>query len=215
LGRLGPGECLGEFSFLTRKPRTASVRAVESTELLELSATDMDAVVGAHPRLHKLLHQMYRERALVNVLARSPLFEMLSAEDRDRVAAQVDLVTMKRGETVVRRGEGGGAIYLVKSGKLEVRAEASKNEEIKLATLSPHQFFGEVSFLTGVPRTATVIALEESELLKLNAAELRRLVEDYPVMTRVLKRYHLDRVMATAETLKSFLRKERIEGVLR
>jgi CRP-like cAMP-binding protein len=158
---------------------------------------------------------MYRERALVNVLARSPLFEMLSAEDRDRVAAQVDLVTMKRGETVVRRGEGGGAIYLVKSGKLEVRAEASKNEEIKLATLSPHQFFGEVSFLTGVPRTATVIALEESELLKLNAAELRRLVEDYPVMTRVLKRYHLDRVMATAETLKSFLRKERIEGVLR
>lgn len=215
LGRLGRGECLGEFSFLTRKPRTASVRALESTELLELSATDMDTVVRAHPRLHKLLHQMYRERALVNVLARSPLFEMLSAEDRDRVAAQVDLVTIKRGESVVRRGEGGGAIYLVKSGKLEVRAEASEDEEIKLATLSPHQFFGEVSFLTGVPRTATVIALEESELLKLNAEELRRLVEDYPVMTRVLKRYHLDRVMATAETLKAFLKRGRVEGVLR
>lgn len=215
LGQLGPGECLGEFSFLTRKPRTATVRALESTELLELSAAEMDTVVRAHPRLHKLLHQMYRERALVNVLARSPLFEMLSAEDRDRVAAQVELVTMRRGEAVIRRGEGGGALYLVKSGKLEVRAEVAKDEEIKLATLSPHQFFGEVSFLTGVPRTATVIALEKSELLKLNAEELRRLVEDYPALTRVLKRYHLDRVMATAETLKSFLRKSRIEGVLR
>jgi CRP-like cAMP-binding protein len=215
LGQLGPGECLGEFSFLTRKPRTATVRALESTELLELSAIDMDSVVRAHPRLRELLYQMYRERALSNVLARSPLFEMLSAADRERVVAHVERITVKQGEAVVRRGEGGGALYLVKSGKLEVRAEALNDEEIKLATLKPHQFFGEVSFLTGVPRTATVIALEESELLKIDEGELRGLVEDYPALTRILKRYHLDRVMATAETLKSFLKKGRVEGVVR
>ncbi len=58
-------------------------------------------------------------------------------------------------------------------------------------------------------------ALEECQLLKLDEGELRRLVEDYPALTRVLKRYHLNRVMATAETLKAFLKKDRVEGVLR
>jgi CRP-like cAMP-binding protein len=214
LGRLGRGECFGEFSFLTGQPRTASVRVVETAELLELSGADMRAVVESHPRLRDVLNKMYRERALLNVLARSPLFEFLGVGDRDRIAGRVEIVTFERGEPVFRQGEKGSAIYIIKSGKLEVCSTGPNEEEIRLAVLGPHQFIGEVSFLTGVPRTATVVPLEDTELLKLGESELRRLVSDHPELLKILKTFHLDRVMATAETLKSFLREKRVEGIL-
>ena len=131
------------------------------------------------------------------------------------MAAVVELVSLEPGDTVLHQGEEGGALYIIKSGKLTVRAESPTGEEITLATLSPHQFFGEVSFLTGVVRTATVVALEECELLKLGENKLRRIVEHDLSLMEVLKKYHLDRVMATTETLKEFLKRDRIEGILR
>jgi CRP-like cAMP-binding protein len=214
LGRLAAGECFGEFSFLTGQPRTATVKALEPSELLELSASDMKNVVESHPRLRDVLNTMYRERALMNVLARSPLFEMMSRVDRANIAARVEIVQFERGEPIFRQGEKGSALYIIKSGKVEVRATDSSGEEVQLAVLGPHQFIGEVSFLTGVPRTATVVPLEDCELLMLGEAELRQLVSDHPVLLKVLKTYHLDRVVATADTLKTFLRQRRVEGIL-
>lgn len=214
LGRLPPGDCFGEFSFLTGQPRTATVRVLEDAELLELSAADMKEVVAKYPRVRDVLFKLYRERAMGNVLARSPLFEMLGTSERERIASGLELVILRSGETLFQRGAEGAAIYLIKSGRVEVRGEAPGGQDVALATLAPHQFFGEVSFLTGVPRTATIIALEDCELLKLDGQELRRLVDDHPELTEVLRRYHMDRVLATAEAIKTFLRQSRVEGIL-
>ena len=214
LGRLGPGDCFGEFSFLTGQPRTATVQVLEDAELLELSTADMKEVVARQPRVREVLFKLYRERAMENVLARSPLFEMLGARDRERIASSLELLSLGSGETLFRRGTEGAAIYLIKAGRVEVRGAAADGQEVELATLTPHQFFGEVSFLTGVPRTATIVALEDCELLKLDGRELRRLVEDYPQLTEILRRYHLDRVLATAATIKGLLRSSRVEGIL-
>ena len=67
---------------------------------------------------------------------------------------------------------------------------------------------------TGVPRTATVVPLEDCELLMLGETELSRLVRDNPDLLTILKTFHLDRVMATADTLKTFLRQKRVDGIL-
>ena len=48
LGLVFPGQCLGEFSFLTGDPRTASVRCLEASELLELSAARMRGIISSH-----------------------------------------------------------------------------------------------------------------------------------------------------------------------
>jgi CRP-like cAMP-binding protein len=213
-GRLQTGDCFGEFSFLTGQPRTATVRVLEAAELLELSSADMKAVVAEHPRVREVLFKLYRERAMENVLARSPLFGIFGKRDRERVASRLELVTLGAGQTLFQRGAEGAAIYLIKTGQVEVRGQAPDGREVALATLGPHQFFGEVSFLTGVPRTATIIALEDCELLKLDGEELRRLVNDYPELSEILKRYHMDRVLATAETIKGLLRQSRVEGLL-
>ncbi len=213
LGVVSAGQGFGEFSFLTKEPRTATVSALESSELLELSAESMRAVVLRHERLSVVLFDLYRERALTNVLSSSPLFQVLPSKDRARLAPRFKLVEVAKGEPVFREGEQGGALYIVKEGMLEVRATLH-GDPLTLARLGKHQFFGEVSFLTGVPRTATVHALVDSELLQIEQSELSELVKHHPYLREVLSRYHLDRVTATAESLKAFLKKEKIEGIL-
>jgi hypothetical protein len=59
-----------------------------------------------------------------------------------------------------------------------------------------------------------VHAVEPTELLKIEEAELRDLVRHHPFLRDVLSRFHLDRVTATAESLKAFLKRERVEGLL-
>jgi CRP-like cAMP-binding protein len=213
LGVISPGQCFGEFSFLTLKPRTATVRALERSELLELSADRMRGVVQNQPRLAGVLFNMFRDRALVNVLSQSPLFEMLPSKDRARLAPRFKLVSLSKGEDALQEGNSGGALFVVKEGSLTVKATIH-GELIELATLRQHEFFGEVSFLTGVPRTATVHALEATELLKIEEDELRELLRHHPYIKEVLAQYHLDRVTATAETLKTFLKKEKVEGIV-
>jgi CRP-like cAMP-binding protein len=213
LGTVSAGSCLGEFSFLTEEPRGATVKALEPSELLELSADSMRAVVKKHPRLREVLFDLYRERALLNVLSESPLFQVLPSKDRARLAPRFRLVELAAGEPAFREGESGGSLYLVKSGEVEVRA-ILKGESLVLARLGKHQFFGEVSFLTGVPRTASVHARKPTELLKIEEAELRELVRHHPFLKDVLSKYHLDRVTATAKSLKAFLKKDRVEGIV-
>lgn len=213
LGLISPGQCLGEISFLTKEPRTATVRALEPSELLELSSTSMRSAVAHHPRLQSVLFELYRDRALVNVLSISPLFKVLPSKDRARLAPRFKLVELAAGQEAFREGESGGALYLIKDGLVEVRATLH-GESHRLAMLSKHQFFGEVSFLTGVPRTASVRAVEPTELLVIEEPELRELLRHHPVLKEVLSRYHLDRVAATTESLKAFLKKERVEGIV-
>jgi cAMP-dependent protein kinase regulator len=213
LGLVPAGQCLGEFSFFTREPRTASVRAMEDSELLELSADAMRDVARNHSRIREVLFAMYRDRALVNVLSMSPLFQVLPSKDRARLAPRFRLVTLAPGDAAFEEGEQDGSIYLVKEGSLEVKATID-GETIVLARLGRHQFFGEVSFLTGVPRTASVHALEYTELLEIEEAELREILRHHPYMRDVLSQYHMDRVTATAETLKAFLKRDRVDGLL-
>lgn len=213
LGLIASGQCFGEFSFLMRQPRSATVRAIERSELLELSADKMRGVVENQPRLAEVLFNMFRDRALVNVLSQSPLFEMLPSKDRTRLAPRFKLVTLLKGQAAFEQGEHDGALFVVKEGSLTVKATI-RGELVELATLGPHQFFGEVAFLTGVPRTATVHALENTELLKIEPDQLTELLRHHPYMKDVLSKYHLDRVTATAETLKTFLKKERVDGIV-
>ena len=113
-----------------------------------------------------------------------------------------------------QEGENEGALYLIKEGSVVVEMMI-RDELIELARLGKHQFFGEVSFLTGVSRTATVHSLEDgTELLKIEEEELKELLRHHPYMKDVLSRYHLDRVTAMAETLKSFLKNEKVEGIV-
>jgi cAMP-dependent protein kinase regulator len=72
-----------------------------------------------------------------------------------------------------------------------------------VGTLGPNEFFGEVSFLTGVPRTANIFATGNSEILRIDREELQELTAEYPKLLEILERYHLDRVTEAVQRAKA------------
>jgi small-conductance mechanosensitive channel len=114
----------------------------------------------------KIATTQSRASAAATFIRRVPLFDMLTADELDALAAAAVLRLVKSGETVVRVGEEGASLYLVKEGLMEVRIDTGSGEETAIARLQAGQFFGEMSLLTGAPRTATVRAVTESTVIE-------------------------------------------------
>jgi CRP-like cAMP-binding protein len=196
------GQCLGEFAFLTGEPRSATVIAVAESEVLELPYEAMQSVVESHPRVASVLDRMYHGRVLARVLAESPLFEYMDAGERHRVASRFEFMQIPAGIRIVEVGSQDGSLFLVKRGGIEIRNDRDQ----VLGAIGPNEFFGEVSFLTDVPRTASATTTQDSELLRIDRDALSELTVEHPRLVEVLKKFHLDRVQNAISIAKTATR---------
>ena len=117
--------------------------------------------------------QVNRERVLSNV----DLFSALSGAQRADLASATVAHTFGDGEAIVRQGEPGDSMYVLCSGRVAVVLDPGRQE---VAVIERGGYFGEMSLLTGEPRTATVVARGEAIVLELDAALFRRLGEESP-----------------------------------
>jgi CRP/FNR family cyclic AMP-dependent transcriptional regulator len=99
----------------------------------------------------------------------------LGAGDRTALAEKIDLMVYSAGETVFNLGDPGHALYIVRSGEVEIYLKNDQGEKIVLETARPGDIFGEVSLLDDGPRTAWVAAINDVEVLRLDRAHF----EDY------------------------------------
>src|SRR5207237_4745845 len=98
-------------------------------------------------------------------------------------------------KVIAQQGEVGDALYVVVSGEVSVVHEGPPPRE--LTRLGEGAFFGEISMLTDFPRIATVLALEETEVLRVSRAVVWDLVGRHPEFLAVLLRFVRDRLIAT------------------
>src|SRR5919202_1504408 len=99
-------------------------------------------------------------------------FEFMGGEDRSALAEVVDLVRLSEGETLFRAGEPGESLYLVRAGEVELSIQDNVGQKITLDTARPGDFFGEIALLDEESRTATAVALTETELIELDRGDL-------------------------------------------
>jgi CRP-like cAMP-binding protein len=109
-------------------------------------------------------------------LSRIGLFRELSEVERAELAAGLTYAPFARGETLTRAGADAHHLYVICSGTVSVRAPAGDGEH-EIAQLNAGEFFGEMSLLTGAPRSATIVALSEVECYRLDAEAFRSLLE--------------------------------------
>jgi len=117
----------------------------------------------------------YREREMF--LGSVDLFAALSPEQRREIAAATTSHMYGNGEAIVRQSEAGQSMYVVCSGAAVVLIEPEKRE---VATIQPGGYFGEMSLLTGEPRTATVVARGDTVVMEITAQEFRHLGSTHP-----------------------------------
>src|SRR5947209_18993120 len=98
------------------------------------------------------------------MLAEVSLFQLLDDEERATLAEILDVRHYDKGDTIFAYGDAGDALYIVRSGSVEVFVENTEGEKIILAENLPGDLFGEISLMDGGARTATAVAIDDAEL---------------------------------------------------
>jgi cAMP-dependent protein kinase regulator len=142
---------------------------------------------------------------------KSPLFEELNDVEREAFVREMELETHDEGSVILSEGDPGTSMYLIASGEVKVftRAVGSmSNAPVYLARLGEGDFFGEVSVLSGKPRTATITASQRTELLRLDKAKLDGVLAKHPGIRTVLDDFYKKRAKHTVEAMIESLKKK-------
>jgi len=112
---------------------------------------------------------------VVAALGRSPLFSDLPPAALELLAQHSHRLRFAPGESVVRKDDASRALYVIAAGQVTVEADG-----VTVGTLESGNVFGEIAFLTGKPRTATVRASSALEVVEVDSEALRALLADHP-----------------------------------
>jgi small-conductance mechanosensitive channel/CRP-like cAMP-binding protein len=140
----------------------------------------------AYPTRTIYMHEAEAEQTIddylnvtVERLSRIPIFAPLSDEELEKLARASKDRIFAPGEAIVRRGQEGNSMFVITRGSVAV--QILQGTEVKtINTLRESDYFGEMSLLTGEPRTATVVAVEEAEVVQINKSALKPIFEANP-----------------------------------
>jgi small-conductance mechanosensitive channel/CRP-like cAMP-binding protein len=136
--------------------------------------TQDDEARGREKRSEELERQM-------KALRQVDVLRSLEAKDLQQLADELRYAPFTRGEVLTRQGAEAHWLYLIVDGTVSVRVRNDDTElEREVNQLGPGNFFGEMSLMTGEPRTATVVALGDVECYRLSAESFRRVIAARP-----------------------------------
>jgi CRP-like cAMP-binding protein len=201
LSALADGDYFGEFSFLTGRPRSASVEAITDCRVIEMGQAVVDSIFDVEPGFTEPLLRFYKERVVELLMAKSPVFCLLRPADRRTLLEKAALVDFADGELIVSEGEKPGALYFIKRGEVEIYRTDASGLSIFINKLGQGEFFGEIAAITGEARTVNVRAMGDVSLFRVGRDELLDVVEREPKLKKLFTRMIEDRTAQTAEAV--------------
>ena len=122
-------------------------------------------------------------------LRASPLFEGFDEDELLAVIQGLRLLTFGPGDVIVSEGEPGQSVFILASGTVKVFVRSPEGHDVGVGALAEGSFFGEMSRLSGQPRSATVTAASPCDLLELDPAALDRIAGIHPHVRSVLEEF--------------------------
>lgn len=130
-----------------------------------------------------------------------PLFARFSQDEFNAFTKVMNVHPLPGGLSIVQQNDTGKSVYIIAGGSVNVYTTLMSGERVDLAVLRPGDFFGEISFLTGKPRMATVETAEDSIILEVTEDKLREIVTQKPHIREVLQKYSEIRSKGTTEKI--------------
>ncbi len=116
----------------------------------------------------------------IEELSEIKLFEFLDDDELGELAAVIDAERIGAGNILFRTGDAGESLYIVRSGEIELYVKDTTGQKIVLKVADEGDIFGEISMLDNRPRSATALALKDSELFALDRDDLLLLFQKKP-----------------------------------
>ena len=170
LNVLSPGATFGATGLLDPSAignRSTTVRASSDVRAFKLDSSRFQTLLANHPEIKNCIELEQRNHQLVNFLKLHTVFARLPSEALKLLVTEAETVTVKAGKCLVRQGDPSGPMFIIEDGRLRVWQQHGEQQR-ELAFLRKGDLFGEVSIARGKPRHATVEALTESRLIKIN-----------------------------------------------
>lgn len=201
--RLSEGDFFGEHAFMSHTAHTDVAVAETEVSLLMIDRSTFDTWVKKYAKIKDTVENFYRQRVLDRVLAMTPVFEDVPEDARMALAEKFNIRSFVAGDVVVQEGAPGDSFFLIRSGHVEVSTGDIRNggQQIALGVMGEGAFFGEVALLTDKPRTATVVAKDNLELMELTREDFNAIALELPSVRNVIELYQKKRVQDTIKTL--------------
>lgn len=111
-------------------------------------------------------------KKVVDFLSKVPLFHDLNERQLERLAGRFVERVYKAGQDIVTQGKGGAGLFIITAGAAEAIRVRSDGSKAVVNTFGPTEFFGEMALLDEEPRTASVVATQDTHCLVLSQWEL-------------------------------------------
>lgn len=158
-----------------------------------------DVFHAARPQRQLDTHSLEDRVAL---LGRVELFEGLTLDERTQLCRQMRERIFKEGETVIQLGDHGDSMFILCEGLLEVRIALKEGQTAgRVARLQAGMFFGEMSALTGEPRSALVVAVTDALVFEIAKDHIAALLHQRPELAELLARAVTERKLRNSEAV--------------
>lgn len=144
----------------------------------------------------------------VNFLRNVPIFNELSDQELEKIAALGVRKKYKKGSIILLEEETGAALFVIITGKVKIVRMDDDGREVILSILGESDFFGEMAILDGLTRSASVVATSKSELFMIHRRDFLKLLNDYPMVAIALLRELTGRLRKADTQIKSLSLKD-------
>ncbi len=168
------GSIFGEVGLISGRKRGATILAGADSIFVEVTRTAALKLMAAVPGAKRAINRISLERQLLQIFKGG-----LTVQDLSEVVEQAEVERFPAGKVVIREGETGDDVYVIRSGSMVVEKDIG-GKPIFLRYLPAGSYFGEMSVLSGAPRNATVKAAVGSEVMKLTGETFRKMLDARP-----------------------------------
>ena len=131
---------------------------------------------------------------VLNQLQKTTIFKNVTDEVLADVAIKASTRKLVKDEVLMRKGETGDSLFMIHDGWVKIVTEDSKGDELILNKCGPGETIGEMALLDGSPRSATVIALNDAEVLELKKDVFEEILEQRSDVSLAIIRSYSDRL---------------------
>ena len=154
---------------------------------------------------------------MVELLKKIPLFSSLKHDELEAITKVSFVKTFPKDQIILLENEEGDTLFTIIKGKVKVTAFSEHGKEVIFSILYDGDFFGDMSLLDGKPRSASVVAIEDSEVRLIRRQDFFRLLEKHPQIALKLLEELTSRLRKADERIESLALLDvtgRIAGIL-
>ena len=155
--------------------------------LIEIDLPDIE-IIHEPPAVASLAGRLDPQARLA--LRRTPLFADLPARVLEGLVDRMELLAFEAGDVIVREGEPGTRMFVISEGEVVVDTAG-----VELSRLGSSAFFGEISLITNLPRSATIRATAHVELLAMDGEVIRAAAAERPDLVTIMLKFVRDRLI--------------------